>query len=296
MNETPQKPKRKAQPIQTQDYYFKEALIRTFLQNGEPWFVLSDACAVLKHTDPSKAAERLDENEKGTNIIRTPGGPQSCLVISESGLYKLILTARTEGAKEFQDWVTGTVLPSIRKTGHYDLKDDPTFAPQQNASAEGDDKLSADQQEQEGPFQPRLEDQLDNNEANEDYLRLFIGLTPEQRTILKALFTMPGIYTVYVSKDKQAEPIINRIETTLTLRDLDYLQAKSIAMMAMLAQTHIDTLLTAPLGNKDFLRSSYWQALEQTVTHGFQLAERFLFEQQWMNSSERKLGKEGFTN
>ncbi|WP_169741603.1 BRO-N domain-containing protein [Beijerinckia mobilis] len=279
MNEVPQKPKLKEQPIKTQDFYFRDALIRTFLKNSEPWFIASDACAALSHTKPTEATEKLYEIEKGVATYHTPGGPQAGLVISESGLYKLIFTARTEAAKEFQDWVTGTVLPSIRKTGCYDLKDDPTFI-----------------REKEGPFKPPLDEQLKNNEENEDHLRFFIGLMPEQRKVLKDIFTMKGIYTVYVSDDKSADPIINRIESAITFRDLDYLQAKSIAMTAMQAQAHLDTLLVVSLKNKDFLRSSYWKALEQTITHGYQLAERFLHELQWVNSFECKLGKEKFTD
>lgn len=61
----------------------------------------------------------LDDDEKGTHTIRTPGGPQSVAVISESGLYSLILTSRKPEAKAFKKWVTSVVLPSIRKHGGY---------------------------------------------------------------------------------------------------------------------------------------------------------------------------------
>jgi prophage antirepressor-like protein len=43
-------------------------------------------------------------------------------IISESGLYSLIMRSRKPVAKPFQKWVTKEVLPSIRKTGSYSLQ------------------------------------------------------------------------------------------------------------------------------------------------------------------------------
>jgi len=93
--------------------------VRSMTIDGEPWFVAADVCAVLEHSDTSMAISRLDEDEKGTNIVCTLGGPQSLAVINESGLYSLILTSRKPQAKAFKKWVTAEVLPSIRKTGQY---------------------------------------------------------------------------------------------------------------------------------------------------------------------------------
>lgn len=61
----------------------------------------------------------LDEDEKGTQIVRTPGGQQKTSVISESGLFAAILKSRKPEARKFRKWVTSEVLPSIRKTGSY---------------------------------------------------------------------------------------------------------------------------------------------------------------------------------
>lgn len=88
-------------------------------KDGEPWFVLADVCSVLELGSPHKAAERLDDDEKGRNTIPTPGGPQEMAIINESGLYSLILTSRKFAAKRFKKWVTAEVLPTIRKTGGY---------------------------------------------------------------------------------------------------------------------------------------------------------------------------------
>ena len=76
-------------------------------------------CAVLEHSDASKAVSRLDDDEKGATNVRTLGGVQEMNVVNESGLYNLIFTSRKPQAKVFRRWVTDEVLPSIRKTGRY---------------------------------------------------------------------------------------------------------------------------------------------------------------------------------
>lgn len=93
--------------------------IRTIQKNGEPWFVLKDVCNVLDLGSPHKVADRLEEDEKGRNLIPTPGGSQEVQVINEYGLYKVIFRSDKPKAKPFTNWVTHEVLPSIRKTGGY---------------------------------------------------------------------------------------------------------------------------------------------------------------------------------
>lgn len=93
--------------------------VRTATINDEPWFCLADVCKALELTQPSKVKERL--SPKGVNIIPTltKGGEQKLLYINESNLYKTIFQSRKDSAERFTDWVTGEVLPSIRKTGNY---------------------------------------------------------------------------------------------------------------------------------------------------------------------------------
>ena len=100
-------------------FEFEGAAVRVTDQDGEPWFVLADVCRVLEHTNPSMAASRLDDDEKGVTTVYTPGGDQQAAIINESGLYSLILTSRKPAAKRFKKWVTAEVLPTIRKTGGY---------------------------------------------------------------------------------------------------------------------------------------------------------------------------------
>lgn len=93
--------------------------IRTITKDNEPMFCLADVCKALELTQPSKVKERL--NPKGVNSIPTltKGGEQKLLYINEGNLYKAIFQSRKDSAERFTDWVTGEVLPSIRKTGSY---------------------------------------------------------------------------------------------------------------------------------------------------------------------------------
>ncbi|MET4734751.1 hypothetical protein ABIE64_003490 [Thalassospira sp. MBR-102] len=100
---------------------FEGQSVRTVDIEGAIWFVHADVCQVLEMRSPHKAAERLDDDEKGRTIIPTPGGKQELTIINESGLYSLILTSRKEAAKRFKKWVTAEVLPALRKHGHYEM-------------------------------------------------------------------------------------------------------------------------------------------------------------------------------
>lgn len=106
-------------------FSFESSEVRVIPRDGEPWFVLADVCRVLEIGLTGDAARRLDDDEKGMDIIHTPGGPQEMTIINESGLYSLILTSRKPAAKRFKKWVTADVIPSIRKTGGYGVQRDP---------------------------------------------------------------------------------------------------------------------------------------------------------------------------
>ena len=95
--------------------------VRVVIRDGDPWFVAKDVCDALGLSDTSKACERLDDDEKGTNSIRTRGGMQEMTIVSEPGLYSLVLRSNKPEAKAFKRWITHDVIPSIRKTGKYSL-------------------------------------------------------------------------------------------------------------------------------------------------------------------------------
>lgn len=103
-------------------YQFEQNDVRMVQKGGEPWFVLADLCKVLELSTPSKVSERLDQDEKGVSLIHTLGGAQKVTVVNESGMYSVILRSDKPQAKPFRKWVTSEVLPSIRKTGKYEMK------------------------------------------------------------------------------------------------------------------------------------------------------------------------------
>jgi prophage antirepressor-like protein len=102
-------------------FNFENKEVRTVEMNNNIYFVASDVCKVLEHSNPSMALSRLDEDEKGINNVYTPGGSQEVLLVNESGLYSLVLTSRKPEAKRFKKWITSEVIPSIRKTGAYGI-------------------------------------------------------------------------------------------------------------------------------------------------------------------------------
>lgn len=116
-----------------QRFEFKGASLRALTDEaGEPWFVAKDACDILGN-DTNHLREALDDDEitnlRNSEVWNQPG--RAPLIISEPGLYKLIMRSRKPEAKEFQRWVTHEVLPQIRKTGGYipttDVDDDMTI-------------------------------------------------------------------------------------------------------------------------------------------------------------------------
>lgn len=105
-------------------FAYGEQKVRTVLVENEPWWVLADVCRVLGLKEPHRVAARLDGDEKMTRPLATGhlgkrGGAQSNILVSESGLYSVILRSDKPEAKEFKRWVTHEVLPSIRQTGAY---------------------------------------------------------------------------------------------------------------------------------------------------------------------------------
>lgn len=90
---------------------------------GEPWFVANDVCEALGLSNPRSSLALLDEDEKGVHSMDTPGGTQNLAIVSEAGLYSLILRSRKPEAKAFKRWVTHEVMPAIRRHGVYATPD-----------------------------------------------------------------------------------------------------------------------------------------------------------------------------
>jgi anti-repressor protein len=88
-------------------------------EKGEPWWLAREICQVLKFADSSRPLRSLDNNDKATVPIQHDSYKHDQVIINEGGLYKLIFKSRIPEAKDFQNWITREVLPSIRKTGAY---------------------------------------------------------------------------------------------------------------------------------------------------------------------------------
>lgn len=116
-----------------QQFDFKGAALRTLTDEaGEPWFVLKDCMSILDLGNPTETVKMFDDDEfSTTEVIDSIGRRQQAYIISEPGLYRLVMRSRKPEAKEFQRWVTHDVLPQIRKTGGYipttDADDDMTI-------------------------------------------------------------------------------------------------------------------------------------------------------------------------
>lgn len=111
--------------------------IRTVMKDGEPMFCLVDICKSLEISNPSKVAQRLDDDERTKFELGRAGETN---FITESGLYAVILRSDKPNARKFRKWITSEVLPSIRKTGAYGKP--MTTAQKIQLLAQGNDELN----------------------------------------------------------------------------------------------------------------------------------------------------------
>ena len=96
--------------------------IRTVEIDGEIYFVGKDITEVLGYANASKAiTDHVDEEDKLNNESLSSLGQRGGWLINESGLYSLILSSKMPNAKKFKRWVTSEILPTLRKTGSYEM-------------------------------------------------------------------------------------------------------------------------------------------------------------------------------
>lgn len=105
------------------NFKYKEKTVRTQFINNEPYFCLKDVCDILDIARSRDVVARLDT--KGAVLTNTPtkGGEQQSYFINEPNLYRVIFRSDKPEAKNFQDWVFEDVLPTIRKTGKYNINE-----------------------------------------------------------------------------------------------------------------------------------------------------------------------------
>lgn len=116
-------------------FVFNDNLVRAQQdEQGDPWFVAKDVCAVLGLNNNREAVASLDEDERAAVTITDVSSSgvsqgRNMTTVSESGLYSLIFRSRKPEARAFRRWVTGEVLPSLRKTGSYGQPEEPVMMP-----------------------------------------------------------------------------------------------------------------------------------------------------------------------
>ena len=94
--------------------------VRTVEVEGEPWLVGKDVAEALGYSDTDQALRRhVDDDDKLTRSFDGSGQSRSMTIINESGLYSLVLSSKLPTAKKFRHWVTGEVLPAVRRHGAY---------------------------------------------------------------------------------------------------------------------------------------------------------------------------------
>lgn len=128
--------------------------IRTVEVDGEPWLVGKDVALALGYAKPENAiATHVDDEDKTTTLIQGTGSnyKSKVVIINESGLYSLVLSSKLPGAKKFRRWVTSEVLPSIRKTGGYNLPKDYPSALRALADSEERRLALEEKQEEDRP-------------------------------------------------------------------------------------------------------------------------------------------------
>lgn len=103
--------------------YQSTSEVRTVVIDGEPWFVGTDVARILGYANPSDALGRIDADDRRTATLALSEGSREVTrdrtLVNESGVFFLIFGSSLPDAVAFRRWITGTVLPEIRRTGSY---------------------------------------------------------------------------------------------------------------------------------------------------------------------------------
>lgn len=117
-------------------FKFRESFpVRVSDRNGSPWFVAADVCKALAISNPRMAVARLDEDEISSVSFSDGGLRRKINIISESGLYALVIRSNKPEAREFRKWITSEVLPAIRQKGFYSMNVDQALSDPEEDSA-----------------------------------------------------------------------------------------------------------------------------------------------------------------
>jgi len=106
-------------------FSFESSEIRVVQGESGPEVVAKDVAEALGYTWQANIISHVPEEWKGVKRINTPGGAQHMATLTEQGLYFFLGRSDKPGALPMQKWVAGEVLPSIRKTGGYQVAASP---------------------------------------------------------------------------------------------------------------------------------------------------------------------------
>ncbi|MBE7952863.1 phage antirepressor KilAC domain-containing protein [Microbacterium sp. R1] len=103
-------------------FRYSDRDVRTVSVDGEVWFVLADICGVLGVANVGNVAARLDEADIRQADISSGGQRRAVTIVSESGMYEVVIRSDKPEARRFRWWVTHEVIPAIRRTGTYTVE------------------------------------------------------------------------------------------------------------------------------------------------------------------------------
>lgn len=195
--------------------------VRTVIIDGQPWFVGIDVAKALGYSKPSEAV-RTNTNKEDTVIVGVSDAnnhTQQTIVLNESGLYDMIFESRLPKAREFRRWVTFDVLPSIRKTGKYEV------APKQDSYQIADPIERAKRWIEEQQEKQLLEQKVKEQQPKADYFDNLVDskLLTTFRDTAKEFHLPPKAFTdwlvgnkyVYRDKNKILKPYENHCKAGL---------------------------------------------------------------------------------
>lgn len=100
-------------------FAFDDNLVRVIYLDGQPWWVATDLAKLLGYRDARDMVRKLDDDQKRLHLISSSGGQQEGWIVNESGLWMCVLKSHRAEAKRFQKWLTGDLLPALRRDGYY---------------------------------------------------------------------------------------------------------------------------------------------------------------------------------
>lgn len=101
------------------EFSFQDSPIRAFEDNHLLWLSAKDVSDALRYSGTDKLLDLVDDQDVRVEKLPTNGGPQKLYFINECALYRVVFTRKVPETEAFKTWVTGTVLPEIRRTGMF---------------------------------------------------------------------------------------------------------------------------------------------------------------------------------